>query len=87
MEHGLIDEYRLRTFPVVLGSGRRLFGRGTVPATLSLVRSSTTSTGAVVSVYRPLETSARAPSRSIEPGPVQTAKAAPAARRDTGTPP
>jgi len=52
IENDLIDEYRLLTFPVVLGIGKRLFGIGAVPATLSLVRSSTTSKGVIVSVYR-----------------------------------
>jgi dihydrofolate reductase len=48
----LIDEYRLLTFPVILGTGKRLFGAGAVPTTLSLVSSGTTSKGVVVSVYR-----------------------------------
>ena len=52
IEQDLIDEYRLLTFPVILGTGRRLFGAGAVPASLTLVRSHTTSKGAVVSVYR-----------------------------------
>ena len=52
IENDLIDEYRLLTFPVLLGSGKRLFDAGTVPATLTLVRSHTTSKGVVVSVYR-----------------------------------
>jgi dihydrofolate reductase len=52
IENDLVDEYRLLTFPVILGTGKRLFGTGAVPATLSLVRSSTTSKGVVVSVYR-----------------------------------
>jgi dihydrofolate reductase len=52
IENDLIDEYRLLTFPVVLGIGKRLFGAGAVPAMLKLLRSSTTSTGVVVSVYR-----------------------------------
>lgn len=52
IENDLIDEYRLLTFPVILGTGKRLFGVGAVPAMLKLVSSSTTSTGAVFSIYR-----------------------------------
>jgi dihydrofolate reductase len=52
LEHGLVDEFRLKIFPLVLGSGKRLFGDGTVPAGLELVRSKTTSTGVVVATYR-----------------------------------
>jgi len=52
IENDLIDEYRILTFPVVLGQGKRLFGAGAVPASLRLVSSSTTSKGVVVSVYR-----------------------------------
>ncbi len=59
IENDLIDEYRLLTFPVILGTGKRLFGTGAVPASLELVRSGTTSKGVVISVYRrggPLKT-------------------------------
>lgn len=48
----LIDEYRLWIHPVVLGSGKRLFGAGAVPAALRLsAATKTTSTGVVVHTY------------------------------------
>ena len=46
LRNDLIDEYRLFIFPVVLGSGKRLFGSGTVPAALKQVDSVTSSAGA-----------------------------------------
>ncbi len=52
IKHDLVDEYRLLVYPVVLGSGKRLFGAGAIPANLSLVSSKTTTTGTVVNVYR-----------------------------------
>ncbi|MGA7938261.1 MAG: dihydrofolate reductase family protein [Kovacikia sp.] len=52
IQHDLIDEYRLLIFPVTLGTGKRLFGSGTVPSMLKLVSSSSTSKGTAVSVYR-----------------------------------
>ncbi len=36
LANDLIDEFRLLAFPVLLGPGKRLFGEGTVPATLRL---------------------------------------------------
>ncbi len=55
MEHDLIDEYRLMVFPVVLGSGQRLFGDGIEETVLELVGTDTFSTGVVVLSYRPAE--------------------------------
>jgi dihydrofolate reductase len=49
----LIDELRLFTFPVVLGKGKKLFGEGAAPAALELVESKTSTTGIIVSRYRP----------------------------------
>ncbi len=51
MQHDLIDEYRLLTYPVVLGKGRRLFAEGIKPAAMRLVDSKTTSTGVMIGVY------------------------------------
>ena len=52
IEHDLIDEYRLWTFTVLLGSCKRLFDAGTIPAGLELVDSTTSSTGVVIGRYR-----------------------------------
>ncbi len=48
LRHGLVDEWQLLTFPVVLGQGKRLFAEGAAPAALKLVDSSVSSTGVVV---------------------------------------
>jgi len=53
MAHDLIDEYRLWIYPVVLGSGTRLFREGITPAALKLVDTKTTSSGVVIHVYEP----------------------------------
>lgn len=52
MQHGLVDEYRLMVFPVVLGSGKRLFADRTETKALELVDSKTTGSGVVVITYR-----------------------------------
>jgi dihydrofolate reductase len=51
LEHGLVDELRLLTFPVVLGTGKRLFAGGAVPAAMRLTESRTTSAGTIIAVY------------------------------------
>jgi dihydrofolate reductase len=53
MRHGLIDEYRLWVFPVIIGSGKRLFADGTIPSGLKLVDSTVSSTGVVIGTYEP----------------------------------
>lgn len=50
---GLIDEFRLWTFPVVAGSGKRLFGTGARPAGLRLLGAETTPSGVVAATYAP----------------------------------
>ncbi len=53
MRHNLVDEYRLWVFPVILGSGKRLFSDGTIPAGLRLVDSKVSTTGVVIGTYEP----------------------------------
>ncbi|MFG1943867.1 dihydrofolate reductase family protein [Nonomuraea sp. NPDC048826] len=47
----LVDEYRLLVFPVVLGTGKRLFAEGTVPAGLRLTSATTTDAGVAFLTY------------------------------------
>jgi dihydrofolate reductase len=54
IREGLIDEYRLTVFPVVLGTGKRLFGSGTVPNGLELVSTKSTDAGVVACIYHPV---------------------------------
>jgi dihydrofolate reductase len=51
LEHDLIDEFRVWIFPVVLGTGKRLFGGGTIPAALKLVDSKVSKTGVTINTY------------------------------------
>jgi dihydrofolate reductase len=53
MRHDLVDEYRLWVFPVVVGSGKRLFADGTIPSGLRLVDSKVSSTGVHIGTYEP----------------------------------
>jgi dihydrofolate reductase len=50
--HDLIDEYRLVVYPIVLGSGKKLFSDGFSTATLELVESLARPSGLVVNTYR-----------------------------------
>jgi dihydrofolate reductase len=51
MKHDLIDEFQLLIFPILLGTGKRLFSEGTIPAGLKLVDTQTSSTGVVITTY------------------------------------
>jgi dihydrofolate reductase len=52
-KHGLVDEFSVLIFPVVLGKGKRLFGDGSVPVGLKLVKSQAYPTGVIVANYAP----------------------------------
>ena len=53
LRHNLVDEFRLWVFPVVIGSGKRLFADGTIPAGLKLIDSKISTTGVVIGTYEP----------------------------------
>jgi dihydrofolate reductase len=50
---GLIDRLVLMTFPVVLGSGKRLFGEGTSPVTMRMIEHKVTARGNLIAAYEP----------------------------------
>jgi dihydrofolate reductase len=52
LEQGLVDELRLMVYPVVLGSGKRLFGETTDKLPLRLADSKTVGEGVTILVYQ-----------------------------------
>jgi dihydrofolate reductase len=54
LEHDLVDELRLMVFPVVLGSGKRLFGETVDKLPLRLVDSKVVGDGVAIMVYEPV---------------------------------
>lgn len=50
-KHDLVDELRLMTFPITLGTGKRLFGEGTIAAAFSMTHSLITSNGVIFASY------------------------------------
>lgn len=52
LEHDLVDEFWLKTFPVTLGRGKRLFGNGTLAAAYKLVESKTSPKGVMVATLK-----------------------------------
>jgi dihydrofolate reductase len=53
LRHNLVDTYHLWVFPLVIGSGKRLFSEGTIPSGLKLVDSNVSTTGVVMGTYEP----------------------------------
>lgn len=52
LKNDLVDELRLRIFPVTLGKGKKLFGDGTIPAAFTLKKSLVTSKGVILATYQ-----------------------------------
>lgn len=51
LKNDLIDTLRIWQFPVVIGTGKRMLGEGTIPCAFRLVDAQQTATGAVLHVY------------------------------------
>jgi dihydrofolate reductase len=61
VEHDLVDELRLMVFPVVLGSGKRLFGEMSDKRPLQLVDSKVVGDGVAILIYEPADGKSKAP--------------------------
>lgn len=51
LKNDLVDEFRLKIYPVTLGKGKRLFAEGTIPAGFQLTESKTSPKGVIVATY------------------------------------
>lgn len=51
MKHDLVDEFWLKIFPITLGTGKRLFEKGTIPASFRLFKSLITPSGVIIAYY------------------------------------
>lgn len=52
LKHDLVDELWLKIFPITLGSGKRLFAEGTIPAAFTLVESNISPKGVIIASYK-----------------------------------
>lgn len=55
LSHNLIDRMHIWTFPVTIGTGKKLFAEGTLPEHFKMVEGKITSTGVVFATYEPSE--------------------------------
>lgn len=52
LKHDLVDEFWLKIFPVTLGTGKRLFDKGTIPASYTLVESKSSPSGVIIASFK-----------------------------------
>jgi dihydrofolate reductase len=52
LKNDLVDELRLKIYPVTLGVGKKLFGDGTMPAAFTLTDSLVTASGVIIATYK-----------------------------------
>lgn len=51
MKHDLVDEFWLKIYPLTLGSGKRLFAEGTIPAAFKVTESTVSPSGIIIVNY------------------------------------
>jgi dihydrofolate reductase len=51
LKNDLVDEFRLKIFPVTIGTGKRLFGDGTLPASFKVTETQSSPKGVIVATY------------------------------------
>lgn len=52
LKYDLVDEFWLKIFPIILGKGKRLFEKGTIPTEFKLIESKTSPSGVIVANYQ-----------------------------------
>ncbi len=52
LENDLVDELWLKIFPLTLGTGKKLFSSGTIPAAFTLTESTVTPSGVIIANYK-----------------------------------
>lgn len=52
LRNDLVDEFRLVTYPLTLGEGKKLFAEGTIPAAFTLTESAVTPSGVIMANYK-----------------------------------
>ncbi|AYB34727.1 dihydrofolate reductase family protein [Chryseolinea soli] len=52
LQHDLVDELRLKIYPLILGKGKKLFDNGAIPAAFTLTESHVTTKGVIIANYK-----------------------------------
>lgn len=52
LENDLVDELRLKIYPLILGEGKKIFGNSAIPAAFTLTESQVTTKGVIIANYK-----------------------------------
>jgi dihydrofolate reductase len=52
LKNGLVDELRIKIYPLILGKGKKLFDKGSIPSAFTLTESIVTTTGVIIANYK-----------------------------------